>query len=285
LDRIFREIGVMRLLAPLVPPGVVPRVLFEDRENYLFAMEAFDPRHVVWKQALLRGEADPAIADRLGSYLAAAHRGTAFQPELRQAWGDTEVFWQLRTEPFYLRLAQRHPELQQFVDDLVDEMARHSLCLVLADFSPKNILVSGPNLALVDFETGHYGDPAFDLGFFLSHLLLKTVRHAERFGEYAGLTVRFWQAYRAGLGLTSHDGRWGAPPLESRALSHLALCMWARIDGTSKIDYLPDGPSQNVVRDFCRSLIADRPANWDGVLERLRQGIEAQLPTHSRTIS
>jgi 5-methylthioribose kinase len=174
-------------------------------------------------------------------------------------------------------LAQRHPDLQPFVEQVVDEMARNSVCIVLADFSPKNILVSGPRLALVDFETGHYGDPAFDLGFFLSHLLLKTILHRDRFAEYAGLTTHFWQAYRAGLELSPTDHRWGAPPLETRALGHLALCLWARIDATSKIDYLPDPASQNIVRDFCRGLICNPPAGgWECVLARLEQTLHGE---------
>jgi 5-methylthioribose kinase len=44
---------------------------------------------------------------------------------------------------------------------------------VHGDFSPKNLLIYGNSLMLIDFEVGHYGDPAFDLGFFLSHLTLK----------------------------------------------------------------------------------------------------------------
>ena len=47
--------------------------------------------------------------------------------------------------------------------------------LVLGDFSPKNILVHAHGLILLDFECAHAGDAAFDLGFFLSHLLLKTI--------------------------------------------------------------------------------------------------------------
>jgi 5-methylthioribose kinase len=47
---------------------------------------------------------------------------------------------------------------------------------VHADFSPKNILVHRQGLTVVDFETAHAGDPAFDIGFFLSHLSLKAFR-------------------------------------------------------------------------------------------------------------
>ena len=48
--------------------------------------------------------------------------------------------------------------------------------LVLGDFSPKNILVHAGGLVLLDFECAHAGDPAFDLGFFLTHLVLKEIR-------------------------------------------------------------------------------------------------------------
>ena len=34
LDRIYREIEAQRACARLLPDGVVPEVLFEDRENY-----------------------------------------------------------------------------------------------------------------------------------------------------------------------------------------------------------------------------------------------------------
>ncbi len=70
-----------------------------------------------------------------------------------------------------------------------------------ADFSPKNLLVydGGRGLMMVDFETGHYGDPAFDLGFFLSHLVLKAFYHAPRHEPLLELTEQFWIAYRETL--------------------------------------------------------------------------------------
>src|SRR5262249_21929075 len=96
LDRIWRETGVLRLIAPLLPPGVVPRVLFEDRDNYLFGMEAAPAAHRVWKEILLEGHADPAVARQLGTHLATLHRETAGRPDLEAQWGNTEVFVELR---------------------------------------------------------------------------------------------------------------------------------------------------------------------------------------------
>ena len=65
LERIWTEASLMRMLGPLLPEGTVPAVLFEDRPNYVFGMEAVDPRHTVWKADLLAGRVDASMAPRL----------------------------------------------------------------------------------------------------------------------------------------------------------------------------------------------------------------------------
>lgn len=285
LDRIYREIGMLRLLAPLLPAGVIPRVLFEDREQYLFAMEAFPAQHMVWKQALLNGDIDLTIADRLGDYLATIHQQTSNRPELAREWGDLEVFDQLRLDPFYRYLAQVRPLAAPYLEALIAENLRTQCCIVLADFSPKNILLAGGRIALVDFETGHYGDPAFDLGFFLSHLLLKAVHFAPRFDEYAELTRRFWLHYQrptpslelhnaAGLAAIEYQSDMTSADLFRRMQGHMAGCMWARVDGKSPVDYLTRETSKQHVRDYCLSLFHSPARSWNETLDRLRAGLE-----------
>ena len=82
---------------------------------------------------------------------------------MQQAFADCTVFVELRIDPFYRRLAEVHPGVKQPLETLVEETLSTRLCLVLGDFSPKNILVVDNGITLVDFETGHFGDPAFDL--------------------------------------------------------------------------------------------------------------------------
>lgn len=274
LDRIWREIDVMRLLQPLLPAGVIPRVLFEDRGDYVFAMEAAPAEHLVWKQILLHGEADICIASTLGTYLAAIHRETAQRPLLQSQFGDTQVFVELRVDPFYRRIAQVSPAAAPHIERLIAEMFATAVCLVHADFSPKNVLIAGERIVLVDFETGHYGDPAFDLGFFLSHLLLKSVRHASRFAAYTALTDEFWRTYLAGVSELAHLPPFAPHEIMRRTIGHLAGCMWARIDATSKIDYL-DEAQQQPVREFCQSLFLTPPDGWTTVVARLAGVLDA----------
>jgi 5-methylthioribose kinase len=273
LDRIWRETGVLRLLGTLLPPGVVPAVRFEDRGNYLFTMDAAPGDHVVWKQLLLEGQADPAVARQLGEILGTIHRRTAVRPDLKEAWGDTEVFEQLRVDPFYRRVAEVHPGFRPSIEAMLAEMSATPVCLVLADFSPKNVLVHAEGLTLVDFETGHFGDPAFDLGFFLSHLLLKTVLHASRFDDYAALTGNFWETYWQALSVGPVPEPMQPERLFRRTLSHLAGCMLARVDGTSKVDYLTRPGATDVVRRLTQDLFLKPPADWAGVLACLREQV------------
>lgn len=269
LDRIWREADVMRCLEPRLPPGVVPKVIFEDRENYLYTMEAAPADHIVWKQRLLEGTAEEWIAGFLGTCLAALHRETAFRPDLCEQFGDVEVFRQLRVDPFYRRVADAHPGIDPWVDDLIETMFAHRVCVVHADFSPKNVLVAGRRIVLVDYETGHYGDPAFDLGFFLSHLLLKSVLHRGQWSIFADLTRAFWKTYLDGIHSLSAHEEFSVNSLLKRVSQHLAGCMWARIDGTSKIDYLPALEDQRLVREFCRDLLLNPAGDWEEILGRL----------------
>jgi 5-methylthioribose kinase len=268
LDRIWREVDVMRVLERLLPAGVVPRVLFEDRANFLFGMEAVDADHVVWKEALLRGEIDRGLAEVLGARLARVHAGTSGDATLRVSLADQQVFDELRIDPFYRRIAAVHVDLAGRIQQLTEEMARSRDCLVLGDFSPKNILLTRRGVVLVDFETGHFGDPGFDLGFFMSHLALKSIRQGPAGPQLVEFLQLFWISYQVAA-------QWPAPVLarlELRSIMHFAACMLSRVDGKSPVDYLT-AQMQDAVREFTRRLLTDPPLQFSSVLDGLQVGI------------
>ena len=245
LDRIWTEQAALELLSPLLPDGAVPRVLFADEANYLFAMTCAPDDSAVWKEQLLAGAADLEVARRAGRLLGALHAETRGQPALESGpLADGTVFDQLRIDPFYRTIARAHPEAAPRIDSLI-----HSLLhpprrgFVHGDFSPKNLLVHRQGITLVDFETAHAGDPAYDVGFFLSHLLLKSVRAAPDDGPVLALVPAFLEAYIESV------GTWADPDFMKRAGAHLAANALARVDGKSPVDYL-DEPRREAVRRF-----------------------------------
>jgi 5-methylthioribose kinase len=171
---------------------------------------------------------------------------------------------QLRVDPFYRRVQERRPEVAAAIAPLIAELHERAEALCHGDFSPKNLLVHDRGLTLVDYETAHLGDPTMDLGFFFSHLLLKAIRRPTLLPSYQELTRAAWSGYAAEATFRPQA------ELVRRGVGHLAVCLLARIDGTSPVDYLPEESKREAVRRLGRSLLWQPPASWDEVLARLQ---------------
>jgi 5-methylthioribose kinase len=78
---------------------------------------------------------------------------------------------------------------------LAHETRKHKLSLVHGDFSPKNIIIYQRRLKLLDHEVVHFGDPAFDVGFALTHLLSKAHHQYKERGLLTDAVVLFWTVY------------------------------------------------------------------------------------------
>lgn len=260
IERVYREQEVMEALGPLLPAGVVPRVLWSDRPNYVFAMEHAPLESRVWKETLLAGAVDVALGELAGVVLGRMHQTTSERKALIEPFADRNVFVQLRVDPFYRRIQERCPDVAAAVAPLIEQMltAREALCH--GDYSPKNILTHAGGFTLVDYETAHLGDPTMDLGFFLSHLMLKSIKRQAERGQFHELTHAFWRGY-------GREARFRPlGELIQRGIAHCGLCILARIDGTSPVDYLTEESERELARQLGRRLLLERPATWeDGV--------------------
>jgi 5-methylthioribose kinase len=263
LNRVFRELEVMQTLEPFLPEGTVPKVLHVDRENYAFAMTHAPLESRVWKADLLAGQVDLSVGERAGMILGRIHEVTARRPELVKAFADSKVFVQLRVDPFYRSIQNRWPDLVDVIEPIIAGLLTTRQALCHGDYSPKNILVHSQGFTLVDYETAYFGDPAMDLGFFLSHLLLKAVHRPHLRIDYFDLTRSFWEGYSREVTF--------APLLElqNRTIGHLAVCALARIDGTSPVDYLNQEVQRETVRHWSRWLFSNPSTNWQALLNHL----------------
>jgi 5-methylthioribose kinase len=271
LDRVYREQAVMEAVGPLLPAGTVPAVLFADRPNYLFAMEHAPAEARVWKELLLAGSVDLSLGERAGFVLGRLHEATGLDPLIFGQFADPTVFVQLRIDPFYRRVMERHPDLAAAIAPLVDSLLTRREAICHGDYSPKNVLAHAGGFMLVDYETAYLGDPAMDLGFFLSHLLLKAVKRPRDRDRFFELTRAFWRGY--GSVLTYRP----ASELAARGVGHLGVCLLARVDGTSPVDYLTEDRQRDAARRLGRRLLCERPAVWEDVLA-LAEEETAALP-------
>jgi 5-methylthioribose kinase len=267
LDRIYREQEVMQVLYPLLPAPTVPEVLFSDRANYVFAMSHAPEGSQVWKESLLAGQVDPAVAEVAGRILGQIHETTARDTSLVEGFADHTVFVQLRVDPFYRRVQERRPEVAEAVEPIISRLLSRKIALCHGDYSPKNILTHGQGFMLVDYETAHFGDPTMDLGFFLSHLILKAIKHSPDHQRYFDLTRVFWRGYEDMVRFRP------LLELQTEAIEHFAVCALARIDGTSPVDYLREEPKREAARRIGRHILWERPTHWETVLGLCESGL------------
>jgi 5-methylthioribose kinase len=261
LDRVYREQEVMQVLHPLLPPLTVPEVLFADRGDYVFAMSHAPIDSVVWKETLLAGPIDPAVGELAGRILGRIHETTARNPRLIERFQDHTVFVQLRVDPFYRRVQERRPEVAGAVEPIILRLLTVREALCHGDYSPKNILTHTKGFTLVDYETAHFGDPTMDLGFFLSHLLLKAAHRPAQRERFFDLTRAFWRGYGQEVSFQAISA------LQQRGMEHCAVCLLARIDGTSPVDYLKDETRREAVRRVGTQWLRATPESWNAALE------------------
>ncbi len=228
-----------------VDPRLAPEVLAE-LPGHAFAMR-FLPGCPVWKDELMAGRADADFAARVGQAIAAVHAATAHNDGDRVAFANDAMFRALRVDPFILYVAQQDAELAPALTALAGDLAGRKIALVHGDVSPKNILVSADGPVFLDAECAVYGDPAFDLAFCVTHLLLKAVWSGDaRLNAAAGALAA---AYRAGIDWEDREG------LLLRAGKLAAALLLARIEGKSPAPYLTDPEHKRVVRDQARASI------------------------------
>jgi len=271
VERIWRETAILRVCQQLAEPGQTPRVLFEDRPNYLFAMTAAPRNHRTWKADLMAGSADLQVARVCGRLLGSLHAGSWRDPQLALEFADCQLFDELRIDPYYRTVARTVPSSAPAFDRAIKSLAAKPCALVHADFSPKNILLFSGGLMLVDYETGHFGDPAFDLGFFFSHLFLKAYHHAPHAAPFVAVADEYWHAYQAAVEPRIPAADWHA--LADRWTQHLGACIWARLDGKSQVEYLNDDTRRAAARELAKSLLCEPPVPWPIPLQRLKTSL------------
>ncbi|WP_293975717.1 aminoglycoside phosphotransferase family protein [Sphingopyxis sp.] len=238
--------------ARAVNTSIVPEVLAE-LPGYGFAMR-FLPGAPVWKDELIAGRVDAAFAGAVGSSLAAVHSATANNAVDRDAFATDAMFRALRIDPFLLYVAQKDAEVASALYALADDLASRKLALVHGDVSPKNTLVGADGPVFLDAECAVYGDPAFDLAFCSTHLLLKALWLGDaRLTEAATALVA---AYRAGVDWEDAD------EMFHRAGKLTAALLLARVEGKSPAPYLTDLEQRRIVRDQARArLLAPQPVD------------------------
>jgi 5-methylthioribose kinase len=267
-NRIHREAAGLRRLSELEPDSTVPFV-FEDFDYHLLAMQAVSLPHWNWKSLLLAGKPCDDHIRQFGEILAGIHlKAFERRGDLALEFADCSFFESLRIDPYYAYTAAQIPEASCFYSSLISDTRQCAVTLVHGDYSPKNILVSQGRLILLDHEVIHWGDPAFDVGFSLTHLLSKGHHCAARRFEFARAARMYWQLYAESVANVAWmDG------LEMRVVRHLLGCMLARVAGRSPLEYL-DAAERVRQRQAVLELMRAAPATVEEAISKFIEAVD-----------
>jgi 5-methylthioribose kinase len=247
VDRTINEGRCLRYLGSFLPEGSVPAVRFIDEQERVLAMDVIPEGGANWKQQLLEGRVDPVAARRVGTLLAAVHRHSAADSGVRDCFDNPHLLRQGRTDPYHRSAAAANPELARVIEEEAERVEGTHLALVLGDVSPKNIAVFGDHVVFFDVEIAHWGDPAFDVAFCLTHLLLKALVHERHRDELLVAADVLWHSYVGAV------PQWDA--LEQHVVAELGCLLLARVDGKSPVEYIDSDLARSAVRALARSLL------------------------------
>jgi aminoglycoside phosphotransferase (APT) family kinase protein len=269
-ERVHREALALRWLPALAPTGAITPLVFEDHAAHLLAMQAVPEPHANWKTLLLAGRLESAHVAQFARLLAAIHVGAyARRAELAPIFADRTFFESLRLEPYYAYTATQAPAAAPFLDGLIAETRGQTVTIVHGDYSPKNVLVQSGRLILLDHEVIHWGDPAFDLGFSLTHLLSKANHLRAQRAAFAAAAQQYWRIYQA----QSANQPWSGE-LEPRAVRHTLACLLARVAGRSPLEYLtPEARARQ--HTVVVALMAAPPHTMPDLVERFLHTLAA----------
>jgi thiamine kinase-like enzyme len=219
------------------------------------------------------------------------HNRTATDAEIRETFQATDIFYSLRINPYIEFTVAKYPEFKKTADAACAMLLNEKIALVHGDYSPKNILVSGENIFVLDMEVAHFGHPAFDVAFFLNHFLLKSIKNKMWSGAYLTMLSYMSDIYLSGL--TCMDAR----EMESQTVRTLAFLFLARVDGKSPAEYITTEEDKNLIRKIAFAMLRENlksfpevislvKAELNGLVRQPRftdnsqnaQGIEAEIP-------
>ncbi len=264
-ERVQREAAGLSCLGKLIA-GHVPELVFVDEGQHILAMSAIPRPHENWKTLLLGGETSIKLARDFGGLLAKIHNAALVHPQIRSAFAEVRFFEELRLEPYYGYTATQVPGARAFLENLIKDTRKRRFALVHGDYSPKNVLINQGKLVILDFEVIHFGDPAFDIGFSMTHFLSKAHFLRANRPRFIEMAAEYWRAYSADLDADL------AKRMGSSAVAHTLACLLARVAGRSPLEYFDERHrrgQKRIVLELIQRDIATVPELIDAFRERL----------------
>ena len=213
-ERIAFEARYYDAVARFDHEGVCPRILLFDPIDRVLVLEDLADAERL-DAALERGADVARAAAALGGFLGRVHAGTGTgdlaarfaNDEMRRLHGDHVFVLPYRANEFPLspalgaaaREVQADADLVARIDAAYARYLEPRGALVHGDVQAANVLLAPGGAKLLDAEIAHVGDPAFDVGQLVAHLLLPAIARGAPDSARRAVEAA-WTAYAGAFG-------------------------------------------------------------------------------------
>ena len=271
-ERIVFEARYYETVAGEDPGSICPQVVFFDAEARLLVLEDLGDAERL-DHALARGGAVGSAGAALGAFLGRVHAASSdpalaarFEnDEMRRLHGD-HIFRLPYAEgsdadfglaPAVAERARAVHADHELVADAEAAYARYLEprgALVHGDVQAGNVLLAARGPVLLDAEIAHVGDPAFDLGTLIAHLLLPALAEgdAARKPTAAEAVGGAWEAYVEAHGAGHADF--------GECARYAGLELMRRTIGAARVPAVAEDAASLRVIDAAEALIRTPPA-------------------------
>jgi 5-methylthioribose kinase len=267
-ERSVYEARYTEVAAPFDHEGICPQILFFDPDECVLILEDLGDAERL-DRALARGADVSRAAASIAAFLGRVHSGTRgadlaarfANDEMRRLHGDHIFRLPYRPNDFPLSpaLARRAREIQADSDLVAQIDAVHARyleprgALVHGDVQAANVMIAPSGPKLLDAEIAHVGDPAFDVGQLLAHLLLPAIARGQPASGRRAAEVA-WSAYLGAVGAS------GAESFAAAAV-HAGIELMRRTLGAARVPAVERDDAGQAVVDAGLRLVQNPPTS------------------------
>jgi 5-methylthioribose kinase len=272
-ERIVFEARYFATVRPFDTDAVCPAVLHFDEPARVLVLEDLGAAERL-DSILARGDDARAAVACVASFLGTVHAAThdmdlssSFENDgMRRLHGDHIFLLPFQPNDFPLaprvreraEQIQRDERLRRIGAAAYDRYCESRTSLVHADVQAGNVLLATTGPKLLDAEIAHVGDPAFDVGTLLAHVLLPATATGH-LSQARGTLVEAWSAYEKAHGSPN------CPPFADAA-SYAGIEMLRRTIGAARVTVVEAPETALAVIDVAIRLMTEPPSAPHGLV-------------------
>jgi len=249
-ERARREIQALQTIKDMEIQGLIlPDIVSIDHERNLLISLEIDGSD---GSQMISPQEDTGMEASLGKIIAKIHLSN-YDPEAVVGMSDENMA--KKVFDFRSAGAQKEygddNEFLEAINAFYKESVSNMNCRTHGDLTPRNVRSLPDNrISMFDLEfSAERGDPATDIGFFLAHYALESLKNPDKAETINEKAVGFWNAYKETIGSNTNID---VGKLEERAVKYISTTLFYRGWFTPSMPLDPE--KQQVVYDRAREV-------------------------------